>query len=62
MMKCFDINIDLTAIGRELATQEEVHEKDLADHVDKVEELAEVELDGVPVVLVVVPWLFEVVQ
>ena len=61
-MTCFDINIDLTAIGRELATQEEVHEKDLADDVDKIEDLAEVELDGVPVVLVAVPGLFEVVQ
>ena len=62
MMKSVDIHTDLTAIGSELAAQKEVHQKDLADHVDKVEELAEVELDGVPVVLVVVPWLLEVVQ
>lgn len=42
---------DLTPIGRELIAQEHVHEENLPDHIDKVEELTEEEAEGVKVVI-----------
>lgn len=38
---------DITSVGHELAAEEEVGEVDLSNDVDKVEDLAEEELEGV---------------
>ena len=38
---------DVCSVRGELSAQEEVHEEDLANHVDKVEHLAKVELVSV---------------
>ena len=41
---------DVCSISGELSAQEEVHEEDLANHVDKIEKIAQNEDAGVPFV------------
>ena len=43
---------NVSPIGGELSAEEKVHEENLADNIDKVEDLAEVELVGVELVVV----------
>ena len=47
LSKVVDLYQNISAVFRELAAEEEVHEVDLPDDVDQVEELAEEELHRV---------------